>query len=440
MDKMDMTSHLILNRTSRKELEEGITVMTRGEGVYVFDQDGKRYLDLVSGIFRPVHIGYGRKEVAEAVYEQICELPYFCPSQYANPPAIKLAEVLAEIAPGKINRFVFVCDGSEAVEMGIKLARHRHEYVGEKKRHKIISRRVAYHGATSGAMRALGTVLPMRQIMEPLAPGTIFVESPYCFRCPLHLTYPACDIACARDVARMIEFEDPQQVSAFIGEPIQQGFGALPPPKEYWPIIREICDQYGILLIIDEVICGFGRTGTWFGVEHFGVEPDIITMAKGITSGYVPLGAAGCTDQVMDPIENFIHVSTYSNHPVACAAGLRNIQIMKDENLIENSARTGRYFLEGLRSLESHPIVGEARGTGPWLAIDFTAEKKTRALLPPDRLISLVRRAKQKGLIIKIMGPAIEFAPPLIIQKTEIDKGLKILEECISEEEKAMGL
>ena len=206
------------------------------------------------------------------------------------------------------------------------------------------------------------------------------------------------------------------------------------------PSMKEICDQYGVLLIIDEVICGFGRTGKWFGVEHFGIEPDIITMAKGISSGYVPLGAAGCTDAVMEPIENFMHVNTYSNHPVACAAGLRNIQIMKDENLIENSARMGEYFLECLRLLSSHPIIGEVRGTGLWTAIDFTADKKTRATLPLDRLISLVRRAKSKGLIIKIMGPAIEFAPPLTLQKSEIDEGMKILEECITEEEKDMGL
>jgi putrescine aminotransferase len=440
MKKMDTSAHLILNRTWRREIEEGITVITKGEGVYVFDQDGKRYLDLVSGVFRPVHVGYGRKEIAQVVYDQICELAYFCPAQYSNVPSMKLAEVLAEISPGKINKFVFVCDGSEAVEAAIKLAKHHHEYTGQKKRYKIISRRGAYHGSTGGALRALGTVLPMRQIMEPVTVGTVFVESPYCYRCPLHLTYPACDVACARDITRVIEFEDPEQISAFIGEPIQQGFGALAPVKEYWTILREICDQYGILLIIDEVICGFGRTGKWFGVEYFDIEPDITTMAKGISSGYVPLGAVGCTDAVMEPIDVYMHVHTYSNHPVACAAGLKNIEIMKSERLIENSAQMGEYFLERLRSLEHHPIVGEVRGRGLWTAIDFTADKKTRALLPVNRLTSLVRRAKEKGLIVKVMGPAIEFAPPLIIQKEEIDEGIKILDQCISEEEKDMGL
>jgi adenosylmethionine-8-amino-7-oxononanoate aminotransferase len=432
--------NLILHRTSKEQLKEGITTIVKGDGVYVFDQSGKRYLDLVSGVTRPVHVGYGRKEIAQAVYDQICELPYFTPMQFANPPAIKLAALLADIAPGEINQFTFVCDGSEAVETAIKLAMHYHHYRGDKKRYKVISRRGAYHGVTGGALRVLGTVLPMRQIMEPLAPGTVFVESPYCYRCPLHLTYPDCDLACARDVERIIQFEDPEQVSAFIGEPIQQGFGALAPPKEYWEILRKICSDYGILLIIDEVICGFGRTGKWFGVEHFNIQPDILTMAKGITSGYVPLGAVGCTDQVMEPIEILQHLHTYGNHPVSCAAALKNIEIMKKENLIENSFQMGVYFLEKLKTLEYHPIVGEARGTGLWTALDLTIDKKKRLLFPGYHLAHIIDRAKEKGLIIKTMGHALEFAPPLIIRKEEIDQAVKILDECLTEEEKEIGL
>jgi putrescine aminotransferase len=440
MEKMDNRSHLILNRTSKREIAEGITVITKGEGVYVFDQNGSRYLDLVSGVFRPVHVGYGRKEIAQAVYDQICELPYFCPSQFSNVPAMELAEILAEITPGTISKFFFVCDGSEAVEAAIKLARHYHEYNGEKKRNKIISRRGAYHGSTGGAMRALGTVLPMRQIMEPLTPGTVFVESPYCYRCFLHLSYPECDVACARDIARIIEFEDPEQISAFIGEPIQQGFGALAPVQEYWKIIRDICDTYGILLIVDEVICGFGRTGKWFGIDHFDIQPDMITMAKGLSSGYVPLGGVGCTDEVIDPIDIFMHVHTYSNHPVACRAGLKNLEIIKEEQLVERSAQMGKTFLEALQSLAPHPIVGEVRGTGLWAAIDFTTDKESRAPFPLERLTRLVARAKKKGLIIKIIGQALEFAPPLIIQEDQIDEAIKILDECIGAEEKDMGI
>ena len=437
---MDDTSHLILQRTPRERVKEGITVITRGEGVRVFDGDGKSYLDLVSGVTRPVHVGYGRREMAQAAYDQICQLSYFTPMLFSNMPAMKLAEALAEIAPGKINRFTFVCDGSEAVETAIKLARHYHYYRGDKRRYKIISRRGAYHGVTGGALSVLGTVLPMRQIMDPVMPGTVFVESPYCYRCPLHLTYPACDLACARDVERSIEFEDPEQISAFIGEPIQQAFGALSPPPEYWKVVRDICDRYGILLIIDEVICGFGRTGTWFGVEHFDIDPDIITMAKGISSGYVPLGGVGCTDDVIEPVEIFQHLHTYGNHPVSCAVALKNIEIMQRENLIRNSSKMGVHFLEGLRTLESHPTVGEARGTGLWTALDLTTDKKSRAPFPQDRILSIINRAKEKGLIIKTMGQALEFAPPLTIQRGEIDEAVKILDECITEEERDMGL
>jgi taurine-pyruvate aminotransferase len=437
--KMDLNSHLILQRTPRDQVERGIPVITRGKGVWVYDQDGNRYLDLVAGVTRPVHVGYGRKEIAQAVYDQLCELCYFTPMQFANGPAFKLAEVISEIAPGKINRFSFFCDGSEAVEAAIKLARHYHHFRGDKKRFKIISRRGAYHGVTGGALRALGTVLPMRQIMEPLAPGSIFVDSPYCYRCPLHLAYPQCSIACARDIERAIEFEDPEQVSAFIGEPIQQGFGAYAPPKEYWKIVREICDKYGIVLIIDEVICGFGRTGKWFGIEHFDIEPDLLTMAKGISSGYVPLGAVGCTDRVWEPIEVFQHLHTYGNHPVACAAALKNIEILKAESLIEKSRQMGTYFLEKLKTLEHHRIVGEVRGTGLWTAIDLTSDKKTRGLCPAKNMMSIIERAKRKGLMIKTMGHALEFAPPLIIQKEEIDEAIRILNECLTEEEKEMG-
>lgn len=433
-------SHVIYPRTSREDLQMGIPVITRGEGVRIFDESGKAYLDLVSGWTRPVHIGYGRKEMAQAIHDQALQLHYFTPMQYGNPRAIELAEVLAALTPGGINQFLFVCDGSEAVESALKLAKHYHHYRGERWRFKVISRRGAFHGVTGGALRVLGSVLPVRQMMEPLPPGTIFAESPYCYRCPLHLTYPACDIACARDVERLIQFEDPAQVMAFIGEPIQQGFGACRPPREYWPIIREICDRYGILLMVDEVICGFGRTGTWFGIEHFDIQPDILLMAKGISSGYVPMGAVGATDAVVGPVELFANLQTYMNHPVGCAAALKNIEILKRENLIENARVMGEYFLDGLKSLERHPIVGEVRGTGLWAAIDLTTDKAKHAPFPADRLMNIVGRAAQQGLIIKFMNMALEFAPPLIITKADLDEAVRILDRCITAEEKAMGL
>jgi adenosylmethionine-8-amino-7-oxononanoate aminotransferase len=305
----------------------------------------------------------------------------------------------------------------------------------------VISRRGAFHGVTGGALRVLGSVLPTRHMMEPLPPGTIFAESPYCYRCPLHLSYPSCEVACARDVARLIEFEGPDQVMAFIGEPIQQVFGAYRPPREYWTIIREICDKYGILLIVDEVICGFGRTGTWFGIQHFDITPDLMLMAKGISSGYVPLGALGATTAVVGPVENFINLQTYMNHPVACAAGLKNLEILKREQLVERSRERGTYMLEGLQALAAkHPCVGEARGTGLWTALDLTTDRATRAPFPAERLQHIVDRAREMGVIIKFMSSALEFAPPLIIEKPDLDLALGVLDRCLGEEEKALGL
>jgi putrescine aminotransferase len=439
---MDLSSHLIMHLTPKTLIEKGIPVISRGEGVHVFDTDGNKYLDLVAGVTRPVHLGYGNQELAQAIYDQMMELAYFTPLMFANEPAIKLAEVLSEITPGALNRFTFECDGSEAVETAMKLAKHYHYFRGDKGRFKILSRKGAYHGVNGIGVRALGSVVPMRQMMEPLAPGSVFAESPYCYRCPYDLTYPNCDVVCASNIENIIEFEGPELFSAIIGEPIQQGFGALTPPKEYWSIVREICDKFGILLIIDEVICGFGRTGKMFATEHFDVQADIMTMAKGITSGYVPLGAVGATDAVMEPIEVFNHLHTYGNHPVPCAAGLKTVEILQRENLVEASETVGNYFLEGLRAMAHHAIVGEVRGVGMWTAIDFTADKKTRAPLPADNLTSMVARAMQKGLIIKLapVRQAFEFAPALTIEKEEIDEALRILEECIGEEEKEMGL
>jgi adenosylmethionine-8-amino-7-oxononanoate aminotransferase len=431
---------LILCRTSKKLIQDGIPVIVRGEGVRVFDQEGKSYLDLTSGVTRPVHVGHGRKDLADAAGRQAAQLAYFTPMHFTNQPALDLAELLSRFTPEKIGNFHFVCDGSEAVESAMKLAKQHHYCREDKQRFKVISRRGAYHGVTYLALRAMGTVLSLKHSMEPLTPGSVFVESPYCYRCPLYLRYPDCDIACASDVRRIIEFEGPEHISAFIGEPIQQGFGALAPPPGYWEIIREICNDYGILLIVDEVICGFGRTGRWFGIEHFGIQPDIMTMAKGISSGYVPLGAIGCTDDVIDPIDTFEHIHTYANHPVSCAAGLKNLEILDQENLIDRSAEIGAYFLESLKPLEQHPIVAEVRGTGLWLGIDFTVDKKTREVFPLERLSSIVNRAKEKGLIIKLMGQALELAPPLVVEKREIDEAIGIIHECIDAEAKEMGL
>lgn len=437
IDRGDGKPHVIYPRTSAAELRDGVTVLTSADGMRVTDDTGKEYLDFVSGWTRPVHVGYGRAEIAKAVHDQIMQLPYFTPMQYGNPRAIELAGVLADLVPAGITQFLFVSSGSEALESALKLARHYHHYRGERWRFKVVSRRGAFHGVTGGALRVLGTVLPVRHLAEPLPPGSVFAESPYCYRCPLHLTYPACDLACARDVERLIQFEDPTQVGAFVGESVQQAFGVVAPPPEYWPIIREICSRYGILLIIDEVICGFGRTGKWFGIQHFNVAPDMLLMAKGISSGYVPMGAVGATEAVVKPVEYFANLQTYMNHPVACAAALANVEILKREQLIENARVMGAYFLDGLKSLSRFQAVGEARGLGLWTALDLTTDRRTHAPFPAARLERMVQRAKERGVIIKCQNCAFEFAPSLIVTRQDIDKVIGILEECLAEDERA---
>jgi adenosylmethionine-8-amino-7-oxononanoate aminotransferase len=240
----------------------------------------------------------------------------------------------------------------------------------------------------------------------------------------------------------VIEFEMPELVAGVIGEPIMQGYGALAFPQEYWQRVREICDEFGVLMMIDEVITGFGRAGSWFATDDLGITPDIITMAKGITSGYMPLSAAACRPKVTESMPVFLHLHTWGSHPVACAAGLKNLEIIKREGLVERSRQMGAYMLACLKELEKHPLVGEARGTGLWCALDLTADKKTRAMFPAANspAPSLVKRAREKGLIIKLMGPALEFAPPLIITKEEIDWAVEVLDEVFLEEEKARGL
>jgi adenosylmethionine-8-amino-7-oxononanoate aminotransferase len=330
-----------------------------------------------------------------------------------------------------------VSSGSEATESALKLARHYHHYRGERWRFKVISRRGAFHGVTGGALRVLGSVLPTRHIMEPLPPGTIFAESPYCYRCPLRLSYPACDLACARDLERLIQFEDPSQISVFVGESIQQGFGACAPPPEYWPLVQEICRRYGILLVVDEVICGFGRTGKWFGIQHFDAQPDLLLMAKGISSGYMPMGAVGASEAVVERVDYFANLQTYMNHPVACAASLANIDILKREQLIDNARVMGEYLLQALTSLTRHAVVGEARGTGLWAALDLTTDRATRAPFPAERLERMVQRAKERGLIIKYMNCALEFAPALVITRADIDQAVRIVDECLTEDARA---
>jgi adenosylmethionine-8-amino-7-oxononanoate aminotransferase len=293
-----------------------------------------------------------------------------------------------------------------------------------------------------GALSALGFLNPMRNIMAPLVPGHAFLIPPYCYRCPLNLTYPACDLACAAALDSLIQFEGPDLVAAFIAETLMQGVGALPPPEGYFDRIRQICDKYGVLLIIDEVIVGFGRTGKMFAAEHYHIKPDIMTMAKQLTSGYAPLGAAATTRKIADNIPTFLHLHTYGNHPVCCAAALANIEIIEKENLVANAAAMGQVFLAGLKDLTKHPIVGEARGLGLWCALEIVQDKKKRLPFPSNENImsKLMLAGRAHGVIIRGMGNnALEFAPPLTMTRSEVEEGLKGIDLALYDVEKKLG-
>jgi adenosylmethionine-8-amino-7-oxononanoate aminotransferase len=426
----------------KKDILEGrVPVIVRGEGNYIYDEEGKRYLDLVAGNTRPNAIGYGREEVARAMYDQAMKMHYFSPAFFITLPAVELAKKLASILPGDLTSTCFVCDGSEAVETAFKIAKQYHYYANKQRRFKIISRQNAYHGQTMGALSALGFLNLMRNIMAPLVPGHAFLIPPYCYRCPLNLTYPACDLACADALDSLIKFEGPDLVAAFIAETVMQGMGALPPPEGYFDRVRRICDKYGVLLIIDEVIVGFGRTGKMFAAEHYNIKPDILTMAKQLTGGYAPLGAASTTRQIAEAIPTFLHLHTYGNHPVCCAAALASLEIIQKENLVVNAAEMGKVFLEGLKELARHPIVGEARGLGLWCAIEIVRDKKKRLPFPPkdDITSRLMLAGRNHGAIFRGMGNALEFAPPLSITRKEVEEGLKAIDQALCDVEKGGG-
>ena len=422
--------------------ELGPLVFTRGEGIYLWDTEGKRYMDSMSSGVYAVLIGYGREEMAKVMYDQAKTMHYFCPYGFISPPPIGFAEKLSEVLPGDMPHVFFTQDGSEAVESAFKLAKQWAYHKGYRRKYKLISRRRAYHGSTMGALAATGTMYPLRQIMEPLPPGYLFAPEQYCYRCPFGLEYPNCDLQCAEAIAQIIEFEHPDSVAAVIAEVVLGAGGCMVPPPEYWPRLREICTKYGVLLIDDEVVCGFGRTGKLFGIEHFDVEPDIVVMAKGITSGYMPLGATACKRFVVEDMPVFMHVHTYNNHPVSTATGLRNLEIIEREGLAQNSAEVGAYLLEGLQSLSHHPSVGDVRGLGLMCAIEFVRDKKTKARF--DEKDGFCERimmyALQEGLILRQVEDIIEFCPPLIITKPEVDEMIAITERAISKAETDVGL
>ncbi len=422
--------------------ETELIVFKSAYGTTVVDEAGREYLDAYSALWN-VNVGYGRKAIADAVYAQIQELPYY-PHSQINAPAALLAAELSECLPGDLNHVYFCNSGSEANETAIKMARQyaKQAYPGEN-RYKVISRYRGYHGFTYGALSATGQS-KRRKAFEPLAPGFVHAHPPYCYRCPLGLASSSCNIGCAEDIARIIQLEGPETVAAVIAEPIIGGGGVIVPPDEYFPKLREICDAYGVLLILDEVITGFGRTGKLFACEHWGVEPDIITLAKGLTSGYLPLGACVASSRVFEAFlgdseehREFAQVCTYGGHPVACAAGLANLKILREERLSENAAQVGSYLMEKLATLQALAIVGDVRGKGLMLAVELV--KADGIHLETAQTNQIVGSLREKGVIVGKIGHALEepeniifIAPPLILTEKEADRIFETLRQVLT--------
>ncbi len=438
----DALENCLLPMTHTQGLnEDSLQIYTHGSGVELFDVKGNVYLDMMSAHTRANTLGYGNQEIARAVYEQLSTLHYIGTRNNLSEPTIRLATKLAQLAPGKLSKTMFLSGGSEAVETAFKLAKQYHLSRGSKPHaRKIISRWRAYHGATMGALSA-SDWLDMRHVSEPAVPGHTHIPAPTCYRNPFGMEEEHYADFCAAYLEQQIQREGPEYVAAFIAEPIMQANGVQIPPKSYLQRVQEICRKYEVVFITDEIITGFGRTGEWFAINHFGIQPDIITLAKAMTAGYAPMGAIITTPEIAGALEIFRHLHTFGGHLGAVAAANASIAIYERENLVARAKENGAYFLDALKTeLESHPIVGQVRGLGMWLAVDFTADKKTRAAFTDDTVVAIVKRMRELGVLVNAIGTAFELAPPLITPRTALDRAVKVAAQAISEVARARNL
>lgn len=425
--------------------DTGLKLVDKSQGVWVEDVEGDRWFDTMSGMWLK-NIGHGRKEIRDAVYEQMSGISY-SPGGTVAPATAELAAKLASLSPDPDSRIYFVSGGSEANETALKMAKKYHRNNGEPGRYKVISRMNSYHGATAACLSlgGGGNRPPFPTDYEPLVPGNIHVAQPAPYRCHLCGDSGECNLQCAYDVERAILHAGPHTVAAVIAEPISAAAGIHIPHPEYWPTLREITEKYGVLLIADEVITGFGRTGKMFAVEHWGVKPDIMTMAKALTSGYLPIGAAIANKKVSDSFlgagENmFRALITFGGNPVSCAAGVANIKIMEEEGMVENSAEMGDYMYEKLQTLYEHEIVGDVRGgMGLLCAVELVKDRDTKESFPPEAgLIGKMAPLLRKNFLLGRAGDSIFLAPPLCITKDEVDLLVERVEAVISELEEAL--
>jgi taurine---2-oxoglutarate transaminase len=397
--------------------------VARAEGVYFWDARGKRYLDFASQLVN-ANVGHQNPRVVKAIQDQAAQLAFVAPGMTTEPRAL-LGRKLAEIAPGDLKKTFFTLGGAEANENAIKIARF---YTG---RHKILARYRSYHGATHGAIALTGDY--RRLAVEPAMPGVVHILDPYCYRCPFGWTRETCHRECISHVEEVIQYEGTDQIAAIILEGVTGTNGLIIPPDDYWPRMREICDQYGILLISDEVMSGWGRTGTWFAVDNWKVVPDIITTAKGLTSGYVPLGAVIVSEKIARFFDDkYLYAGlTYNGHALACAAALANIEAYEEEHIFENARSVGVYLGKRLEELKSkYRMVGDVRYIGLFSALEFVKDRKTKK---PADLAPLRGFLIEHGLYVFNFKNVLFVVPPLIISKDELDAGLALLDEGIAE-------
>jgi adenosylmethionine-8-amino-7-oxononanoate aminotransferase len=429
----------ILARDQMKEFVKRPLVMDRADGVRYWDVSGKEYLDALSGIY-VASVGHNNRRVIEAVKQQLDRLTFSPAMHGTNAVAVQLANMLAEIAPGDLNTVKFQCGGSEVTEAAIKMARQYHQLTGNPRKFKIISRYWSWHGSTFGSLSASG-LKSRRSVNEPLAAGFVHVFPPTCYRCPFGKQYPTCDITCCSLIGDVIDLEGPETVAAVIVEPIGHTGGIIDPPREYLPMLREICDRHNVLLVFDEIITGIGRTGRMFAAETFGVLPDMICCGKGLGGGYAPLSALICRDHIArafwgDAPANpgFVEGHTFEGNPISCAAGIATLREILDRDLCGNARAMGDRLRTGLERLrERYPIIGDIRGKGLLLGIEFVKDRATKERFPGDRPIGTLigRTALENGLLTRFDPTWLAVGPPLIVTATDIDEILAILEQSI---------
>jgi len=436
----------ISSHVFHRRLNTLLPIVGKAEGIWIKDSEGHRYLDASGGAI-VLNIGHGREEIARAVYEQILLTDYAHPTIFTSPVVEELADKLAKHAPSGIERFYFLSGGSEAIETAIKMAQQIHRDSGRPHRMRLISRWKSYHGLTMGALSAMGRTT-FRSPYAPLLNDAVHIPPPYCFRCSYGLKYPECGCRCALALEETIQNIGPEVVSAFLAETVSGGtLAAYPPPPEYFPIIREICDKYNVLLILDEVMCGLGRTGRWFASEHFGVIPDIVAMGKGLGGGAIALSAVGVQSKHYDAIchgsGTFVHGGTFTHHGPAAAAGLTVIRIIERENLVERAARYGEIFGEKLKNgLSDHPNVADIRGKGFLWGVEFVKNKET--LEPFSRREKVVERiwdsCFQKGVVMYKStglagtdGDALLIGPAFIIEENEMNTIVNVISQALDE-------